>query len=44
MEKNDNADEEEITVESIRDLVGLIRNMPEDTIYEIDLGEEDEDG
>ena len=42
MEKNDGT-EEEITVQSVQELVKLIRDMPEDTVYEIDLGEEDDD-
>ena len=36
--------EEEITVSSVEELVKLIEDTPEDTILEIDLGdEEDED-
>ena len=36
--------EEEITVSSVEELVRLIEDTPEDTILEIDLGdEEDED-
>ena len=36
--------EEEITVDSIEELVKLIDETPEGTILEIDLGEEDENG
>ena len=36
--------EEEITVDSIEELVKLIDEVPEGTILEIDLGEEDENG
>ena len=37
--------EEEVTVSSVEELVKLIEDTPEDTILEIDLGdEEDEDG
>ncbi len=35
---------EEITIESVEDLVLLINELPDDMILDIDLGKEDENG
>ena len=35
---------EEITIESVEDLVLLINERPDDMILDIDLGKEDENG
>ena len=36
-------EDNEIIIESIEDLYDLIDHMPENTVLEIDLGEEDDD-
>ena len=35
---------EEITIESVEELVNLINDLPDDMILDIDLGKEDENG